>query len=218
MMQFQPGGARGYTVYYDSWMEGGGTWFGQEYIDIVQTRYSNRKFNKCYEWCSGPGFIGFGLLDHELCDNLCLSDCYESAITKAVATTVTVANIKNQVSAYVADTLQSLPEHELFDLVVANPPHFTECPGNENMQRIKVDQGWNTHKDFFAHIGRHLAHDGVILLQENQAGSINGVEDFRTFIEDNGLVISDCFQSPKYYEPNGHTQIYYIEIKLAEKN
>ena len=86
MMQFNPGGPRGLNVYYDSWMEGGGTWFGQEYIELIKQRYT-RTFEKCYEWCSGPGFIGFGILDHELCKKVCLSDIYEPAINQAVKTT-----------------------------------------------------------------------------------------------------------------------------------
>lgn len=218
MPTFNPNGARGITVYYDSWMEGGGTWFGQEYIDIVRERYPNRQFKKCYEWCSGPGFIGFGLLDHELCENICLSDIYESAIDRVLNHTAKdhVNQCEHQVSAYATGTLHTLPDHEQFDLVVANPPHFLTCPGDENMQRIKVDGGWAAHRDFFRYIGQHLLPDGVILLQENQAGSIGGVADFEQMIKDNGLIVTDSFRSPKFYEVDGHTQIYYIEIKKAQ--
>lgn len=212
MMQFRPGGSRGLNVYYDSWMEGGGTWFGQEYIDIVKQRY-DRVFEKCYEWCSGPGFIGFGLLDHGLCKRVCLSDIYEPAITQAVK--ATSGQCPRLVSSYVTGSLAAIPDHEQFDLVVSNPPHFLECPGNENTQRIKVDQDWQAHKDFFKHIGQHLLPNGIILLQENQAGSLHREKDFEPFIYSNGLQITDCFNSPEFYEPGGHTQIYYIEITLA---
>ena len=212
MMQFNPGGPRGLNVYYDSWMEGGGTWFGQEYIELIKQRYT-RTFEKCYEWCSGPGFIGFGILDHELCKKVCLSDIYEPAINQAVKTTS--GQCPRLVSAYVTGTLATIPDHEMFDLVVSNPPHFLECPGNENTQRIKVDPNWQAHQDFFKHIGQHLLPNGIILLQENQAGSLNRELDFEQYITDNGLKITDCFNSPKFYEPGGHTQIYYIEITLA---
>lgn len=209
MMTFD---ASGIQVHYDSWMDGGGTWFGQEYADIIRTRYTNRVFKRCYEWCSGPGYIGFNILANKLCQGLTLSDMYESAIVDAVSTTIQTNQLQDCVSAYVGNSLSILPKHEQFDLVVANPPHYLECPGDDNYQRIAVDIDWQAHRDFFAHIGRHLTSDGVILLQENQAGSLNGVEDFRPFIESNNLKIKDSFKSNKFYDSDGPTQIYYIEI------
>ena len=204
--------ANGIQVYYDSWMDGGGTWFGQDYIDIIKNRYPGRTFDRCYEWCSGPGYIGFSILGAKLAQGLTLSDRYESAIVDAVADTVKHNQLQDCVSAYVGSSLAVLPEHEQFDLVVANPPHYLECPGDDNYQRIAVDINWQAHQDFFCHIGQHLTDDGVILLQENQAGSLNGAEDFRPFIEINNLKITDCFRSTKYYDSNGPTQNYYIEI------
>jgi methylase of polypeptide subunit release factors len=209
MMQFN---ASGIQVHYDSWMDGGGTWFGQEYVNIIQHRYPDRTFDRCYEWCSGPGYIGFSILANKLCCNLTLSDRFESAIVDAVATTVRTNQLQHCVSAYVGNSLSVLPDYEQFDLVVANPPHYLECPGDDNYQRIAVDINWQAHQDFFAYIGQHLTDDGVILLQENQAGSLNGVEDFRPFIEGNNLKITDCFRSTQYYDSSGPTQIYYIEI------
>lgn len=209
MMEFD---AQGIRVFYDSWMNGGGDWFGQEYINIIQTRYPNRVFDCCYEWCSGPGYIGFSILANHLCRRLTLSDMYESAIVDAVSATVQINKLEHCVSAYVGSSLEVLPQKEQFDLVVANPPHYLECPGDDNYQRIAVDVDWQAHQDFFNHIGQHLTDDGVILLQENQAGSLNGVEDFRPFIESNNLKITDCFRSTNYYDSNGPTQIYYIEI------
>lgn len=209
MMEFNANGIR---VFYDSWMNGGGDWFGQEYIDVICDRYPGRIFKRCYEWCSGPGYIGFGILANNLTQGLTLSDQYESAIVDAVARTVQINQLQHRVSAYVGSSLSVLPVHEQFDLVVANPPHYLECPGDDNYQRIAVDINWQAHQDFFSHIGQHLTEDGVILLQENQAGSLNGLEDFRPFIEQNNLKITDCFRSTQYYDSNGPTQIYYIEI------
>jgi methylase of polypeptide subunit release factors len=214
MIEFRPGGKLGLTVYHDSWMEGGGTWFGQEYVDVITTRYPDYNFNKCYEWCSGPGFIGFALLDHQLCQSLCVSDIYESAINKAVK--ATARQVPELVSAYHTGTLSDIPAHEMFDLVVANPPHFLECPGDDNYQRIAVDKNWQAHQNFFQHIAQHLTPNGIILLQENQAGSLNREKDFEQYINSNSLQITDVFDSPKFYTPNDHTQIYYIEIKLAK--
>jgi len=210
-MDFVTTGPGQYRVQYDSWMDGGGTWFGQEYIDIVQQRYSGQTFERCYEWCSGPAFIGFSLLDHGLCSSLCVSDIYPDAIAR-VQETAKIHQLTN-VSAYSTGTVGDLPNHEMFNLVVANPPHFLACPGNDHYQRIAVDQDWLAHQEFFKNIGQHLAPNGVILLQENQAGSLNREKDFAAYIESAGLKITDVFDSPKHYTPNHYTQIYYIEIK-----
>ena len=211
MMEFTTTGLNRYRVFYDSWMDGGGTWFGQEYVDIAKQRYP-RQFERCYEWCSGPGYIGFSLLDHNICKSLCVSDINGPAINQAVAETIK-RNRLTTVSAYVTGQVAGLPEHEKFDLVVANPPHFLECPGNDNYQRIAVDTDWAAHREFFANIGQHLLPNGVILLQENQAGSLRRELEFKSYIDAAGLEITDVFNSPNHYTPNHYTQIYYIEIR-----
>jgi methylase of polypeptide subunit release factors len=215
-MEWQTTGNNKFRVIHDSCMEGGGTWFGQEYISIVKQRYVDRQFKKIFEWCAGPGFIGFNLLDHGLGKSICLSDMFNPAIS-AIQQTVSglPEQYKKQVTAYAVDRIVNLPFSEQFDLVVANPPHFLECPGDLNIQRIKVDTNWTAHREFFEHIGQHLACDGIILLQENQAGSLNREKDFEKMIVDNGLIITDVFNSPEFYTPNDHTQIYYIEIAHA---
>ena len=210
-MEFVTTGQKQIRVQHDSWMDGGGTWFGQEYIDIIRQRYPDRVFERCYEWCSGPAFIGFGILDHGLCRSLCASDIYSDAI-KRVEETAKLHKLDN-VSAYATGTVAGLPEHERFDLVVANPPHFLQCPGDDNYQRIAVDQDWAAHREFFENIGQHLLPGGVILLQENQAGSLNRERDFEPFIKAAGLEITAVIDSPNHYTPDHYTQIYYVEIR-----
>lgn len=210
-MDFITSGPNHYRVQHDSWMDGGGTWFGQEYADIIAQRYPGRVFERCYEWCSGPAFIGFNILDHGLCQSLCTSDIYTEAIER-VKETAEINSI-DDVGAYATGTVAGLPDCEQFDLVVANPPHFLTCPGDDNYQRIAVDQNWAAHQEFFANIGRHLLPNGIILLQENQAGSLNREHDFEPFITAAGLEITAVFNSPKHYNPQDHTQIYYIEIR-----
>lgn len=211
MMEFTTTGSSRYRVFYDSWMDGGGTWFGQEYIDIIKQRYP-QQFERCYEWCSGPGYIGFSLLDHGVCQSLCVSDIYDLAINKAVAETIKQNQLTN-VNAYHTGQVAGLPEHEKFDLVVSNPPHFLECPGDDNYQRIAVDVNWTAHQEFFANIRQHLLPNGIILLQENQAGSLRREAEFEQYINAAGLEITDVFNSPEYYTPDHYTQIYYIEIR-----
>jgi methylase of polypeptide subunit release factors len=121
--------------------------------------------------------------------------------------------LQNRASAYATATVAGLPITKQFDLVVANPPHFLECPGDDNIQRIKVDRDWAAHRDFFSNIKRHLTPNGVILLQENQAGSLAREQEFDSDISAAGLQITAVFDSQQYYTPDDHTQIYYIEIQ-----
>lgn len=196
-------------------MDGGGTWFGTEYATILKSRYG-RYYPRCLEWCSGPGFIGFDLLDHGICDQLVCLDRYEPAVLHSIPTTVQANKLAN-VRAYLGNDLGALPAPEKFDLVVANPPHYLECPGDANYQRLAVDPNWAAHSVFFQQIAAHLATDGMILLQENQAGSIRREDEWRGIIEANGLMIRDVFDSPKFYnQPGPWCQIYYIEIALAK--
>lgn len=209
-MEFETSGPHKFRVQYDSWMDGGGTWFGQEYIDIVRSRYG-KTFGRCYEWCAGPAYIGFSLLDHGLCSSLCVSDCYADAIARVKQTAM--LHQLAAVNAYTCDRVSLLPDHEQFDLVVANPPHFLQCPGDDNYQRIAVDINWAAHQEFFANIGQHLNPDAVILLQENQAGSLAREKEFEHMIQAANLEITDVFNSEQHYTPNHYTQIYYIEIR-----
>lgn len=214
-MIWETTGARKIRVHHDSNMDGGGTWFGVEYSDIMRSRYQ-RGFSRCLEWCSGPGFIGFDLLDHGICTELVLMDRYAPAIEISIPATVADNHLESA-RAYLGHSLGALPDHERFDLVVANPPHYLECPGDANYQRLAVDPDWQAHQDFFKHIGQHLDPNGVILLQENQAGSIRREQEWRHIIEKNGLRISAVFDSPHFYnQPGPWCQIYYIEIVLAK--
>ena len=151
------------------------------------------------------------MLDHGLCRSLCVSDCYPDAIARVIETSA--INHLDNVSAYVCDRVGLLPEHERFDLVVANPPHFLQCPGDDNYQRIAVDSDWAAHQEFFANIGQYLEPNAVILLQENQAGSLRREKEFEHMIQAADLEITDVFDSKQNYTPDHYTQIYYIEIR-----
>jgi hypothetical protein len=224
LQKWKPNGVIGLNVFYRSEYDGGGTTFGQEYIDLIKKRYPERKFERCYEWCSGPGFIGFALLDHGLCQHITLSDIYDPSLLCADETAHYPYNYcDSMVKTYLLKDLALLPDHEQFDLVVANPPHAdgfdVEDQWFANNNRLTSDINWEAHKNFFANIKDHLAPDGIILLQENHAGST--VETFRPWIEQAGLEITDTFNSPNWYKKNEDPdhwpkiEIYYIEIQHA---
>jgi 16S rRNA G966 N2-methylase RsmD len=198
-------------VHYHARLDGGGTTFGQHYPRVINQIYPNRSFDSCFEWCSGPGFIGFDLLSRGYCQHLYLADIYWGAV-KAIETTLAhnQDQCHDRVSVMQAARVADLPEHWRFDLVVSNPPHYNPDLGAMVTTQIptgrrNLDPGWQIHQEFFASISRYLNPDAVILLQECSTAS--GPEMFRSMIEQNGLYIKDC-----YWEP-GNQSWYYLEVK-----
>jgi hypothetical protein len=242
---FQTTGNRKLKVFYTKELDGGGQLFGLDYISILKKHYPDRIFSRCFEWCSGPGFIGYSILDYGICESLCLSDLWWPAIEAAEETKI-INSCENQVTTYLLNDIKLLPTYEKFDLIVAAPPHFNDSTNknnsNYNNVRLAVDYNWTARRNFYANISSHLLPDGVILIQENLESS--DIEDFRAMIEENNLQITDIFNSSDYYfgseiehdqnhiwEVNragfdqfgvdGITEflkIYYIEIKHKNEN
>ena len=214
--EFETTGAQKFKVLHLPETDGGGTWFGQEYITMLKQRYPGRQFDRCWEWCAGPGFIGFNLLDHGICNRLFLSDIYDPAVELAKET-ARQAGIADRVHALLFRDLAILPLDYQFDLIVANPPH--EPNGTpvihtaDHGGRIESDPGWTSHKNFFGHVADHLTEDGVIILQENQLCST--VKDFEPMIKDAGLFMRAWWRSPEFFHSEQQCQIYYIEIAHA---
>ena len=181
------------------------------------------------------------MLDHEICKTLHLVDHYQPGIDCAKKTINNLSTqFKDCVHAHQINDLALLPKSQMFDLVVANPPHFSAEPsatikamshlvkkastGQKKMfldkissipdnavNRIIIDHDWAAHKNFYHNIKSRLAPDGVILMQENAAGS--SAEDFRSMIESAGLEITDVFFDEEYGNLMPLIKIYYIEIK-----
>jgi len=222
-LRFFSNGERKLNIFHSDGLDGGGTTYGQEYIDLIKQRYSGRTFQKCYEWCSGPGYIGYGLLDHKLCETLCLSDIHDPALLYAEETKYYPPNhCESLVDLYLLKDLSLLPKDQKFDLIVSNPPHANGFDDEDswfsNNNRLTSDINWEAHRNFFFNIKDHLLPDGIILLQENYAGST--VETFSQWIQNAGLKITDTFDSPKYYQDFDENtwpkiKIYYIEIRHA---
>ena len=156
------------TVFYTDDTEGGGQHFGQDFISKIKIKYPNKKFSKVFEWCSGPGFIGFSLLSHGICDKLCLTDLHNPSV-ELLDQTINYQenNCSDLVSAYLLKDISLLPAYEMFDLVVANPPHYSKNISQlRNANRICSDINWKSHKNFFNNIKSHLMPNGIILLQD----------------------------------------------------
>jgi tRNA1(Val) A37 N6-methylase TrmN6 len=171
----------GIRVHYKTHLDGGGSTFGQDYIPLLRA-WGVPKQARAFEWCAGPGFIGFSLLGHGLCETLCLADINPEAVA-ACRRTIRDNALAARVTVYHSDNLNSVPPSERFDLIVGNPPHFDVSPG----QLRYHDKDWGAHRAFFAAVGQFLAPGAVIVLQENNHGSI--AEMFRSMIEAAGLTI-----------------------------
>src|SRR5262245_32670977 len=193
----------GICVHYKDHLDGGGTWFGQDFIPFLQGRGIPRQ-SRVFEWCAGPGFIGFSLLGHGLCDTLCLADINKQAV-EACRRTIRHNGLADRVAVYHSNNLTGIPQSEKWDLVISNPPHFADTFIGELKEH---DAEWNLHREFFATIGPFLKHGGVIVLQENTRGST--VESFRDMIEGSGLSI--VFTHGNAPERTHDNRFYYIGI------
>src|ERR1700687_5219787 len=172
----------GIAISYRAELDGGGTEFGQDFISFFNARGMPQQ-NRIFEWCCGPGFIGFSLLGNGLCKTLCLADINPEAVASCLRT-VRVNSLGDRASVYESDNLKNIPRSEKWDVVVSNPPHFID----QYIGDLRAhDPDWRIHREFFATIGGFLSAGGVVVLQENNRGST--VETFRQMIEQSGLEI-----------------------------
>jgi len=164
-------------------LDGGGSAFGQDFIRLFRDRGVPRQ-QRLFEWCAGPGFIGFSLLAHGFCGTLCLADINPQAV-RAARATVRHNRLADRVAVYRSDNLKEIPPHERWHLVVSNPPHFDEAVFAGEIRAY--DGGWQLHRGFFRDVTRFLAPNGVVVLQENNQGST--AETFQPMVADAGLKV-----------------------------
>lgn len=174
-------------------LDGGGMSYGQQFIPTVSERIGH--VDRVFEWCAGPGFIGFSLLASGLCDTLCLADKNPAAVAAARAT-VEANRLGDSVSVYESDCLESIPTDESWDLVVGNPPHAgTSKPSPAIPRRpvIYTDQGWDIHRRFYRQVPSFLRPGASVLVIENRTYS--QPKDFEPMITDAGLGLFDTFDA-----------------------
>ena len=191
-------------IIYKPSLDGGGRTFGQEFLPVVRDKFD--RLEHIFEFCAGPGFIGFSLLAHELCDRLTLADINPAAVT-VCRDTVADNQLQDRVQVYQSDALADIPLTEQWDLVVSNPPHWPEYDDVHGMDIRRFDIDLQIHQRFYRDIGKYLKPDGSILLQEN--GQATRVENFQDMIERNGLRIVEVFQA------DPESRFYFIWMKKA---
>lgn len=176
------------AVNYLPELDGGGMTFGRQFLKVVQDRLGH--VGHLFEYCAGPGFIGFELLASGLCDRLTLADVNPAAV-QCCQKTVRDNGLEDRVSVYLSDCLDDIPSSERWDLVVSNPPHWPGTDSEYADNRRLIDPGFIIHRKFYRNIHRFLAPDGSIIFQEN--GIASRREDFLAMIEEADLRIIETF-------------------------
>jgi methylase of polypeptide subunit release factors len=170
----------GIVVFDTPNLHGEGTSVGQDYIRAL-LELGFKRCESIFEFCAGPGYIGYSLLGHGFCEKLTLADINPAAVEIAQKT-ARFNQLDQVVSIYESDCLDRIPEAEAWDLVVSNPPHF--LPRDSNDKDIRVfDPDWSIHKRFYANVKRFMKPGGHVVMMEN--GKQSGV-DFRPMIDGGG--------------------------------
>jgi methylase of polypeptide subunit release factors len=194
----------------DEFPSGGGDEIYQEAVSVIKNLYPNKKFKRAFEWCAGPGVLGFALLGSGIAETLCLADIHDPSVGKANSTIE--FNKLDNVSVYLSDNLKNVPLTEKWDLVISNPPHFSTTIRiwpNVN-PRLYVDPDWSIHRDFFKNINNYLLPGGKVFLWESAWGS--SPDTFKPWIEEAGLKIVNVGNSVSSVDPE---YWYWIELEKA---
>ena len=165
-----PSGESGFTVVDSPELNGGGTLLSGPLCDFIEDRYPKR-YQVCFEWCSGPGYIGFELLRRGMVERVVFGDINPNAID-CVKQTADLAGLNGEVSAYVSDNMADIPKELKFDLVVGNPPNYCginlEHPAGEMMRKDlrPFDEDWHIHREFYGSIANYLRPGADLFITE----------------------------------------------------
>jgi methylase of polypeptide subunit release factors len=180
-------------VYYETYLDGGGSIFGIEAMNSIQ---KHLKPGKVLEMFSGPAFMGFYLKFNELAETLYLSDINlenEACINK----TIKENNLKN-VKFIHSDIFDSFDKNIIFDTIICNPPHFkTPRPWGykEKFEKlISLDEDMHIHKKFFKDVKQFMHNDTKIVLIEHPNGVT--IDDIQSIIADDFII--DYTESNRY--------------------
>jgi spermidine synthase len=195
MLEVQYGDIR---VSYDANLDGGGMTFGQLYVDYLTNRLG--KVGHAFEYCAGPGFIGFSLLAHGVCDRLTLADINPDAVA-ACQRTIENNGLQDRVRVYLSDGLDDIPQSERWDLVVSNPPHWCGTEPWQKDLRL-VDPDFIVHKKLYRDVAKHLTPGGKVIIQEN--GLATRSTDFDDMIREHGLNVVEVYPEADLKSPTLH--------------
>ncbi|MFA7481010.1 MAG: hypothetical protein WC314_10945 [Vulcanimicrobiota bacterium] len=202
---------RGRAIWYTAFppLDGGGS--SQARVFHQYLLRQDRCFETCFEWCSGPGFLGFSTLWSGMCKELVLADI-NPAVVPGILRTIEENALQGKVRYYISDNLQSVPAAERFDLVLGNPPWaYREIPELPN-PLIPNDPEWNIHRSFFRQLGPYLNPNACVCISAYQPFRTVAhieyqeepwdvrprppIQDFREFLAESGLSIQEVHRPP----------------------
>lgn len=201
-----------FTVNTGDQIDGYGYKHLDDFINNLRFMTGDRPVKKAMEWCSGPGYIGLGLIAINYAETVLLSDIHPP-VEDIVNLTIKENNLSTRVSFVVSDNFKNI--NDKFDLIVGNPPHFnfhlrdSEHALYYEEHRKHMDVDWKIHKDFFENAANHLTDNGTIFLMENVSGSSPTL--FYDMLYDHGLRIADHRVSPEWPE-----DIWYLKIVRSD--
>ena len=143
----------------------GGLAFGRDFPRVLNELGIGRR-GRVFEFCAGPGYIGYSLLAAGWCESLVLSDVNRDTVS-AARFTAAHNQLEDRVVVYCSDALDQIPAGERWDLVVGNPPHFPQANPDARM----YDPSWELHRRFYSAVGRHMNPGGLVLIVEQTRGS-----------------------------------------------
>lgn len=144
-------------------LDGGGSAHAGAFCRFLKERFPGRRFSTAFEWCSGPGMIGFTALYEGLCEELVLADI-NPRIRPGLERTIEENGLGNRVRFYISDNLKAVPDKEQFDLILGNPPWAYRVVEGLPNPLIPNDPGWKIHRAFFAQIGAHIGPESVLCI------------------------------------------------------
>jgi predicted RNA methylase len=171
----------GIAVFDRPQMHKGGMAFGRDFPRALNELGVGR-CGRLFEYCAGPGYIGYSLLAAGWCGSLALADVNAESVA-AARRTREYNSLEDRVDVYESDALDQIPADERWDLVIANPPHFLSEPRDDADIQV-FDAGWVVHERFYSQVGAHMNPGGLVVMVENAAASDPNL--FRNMIEAGG--------------------------------
>jgi Methyltransferase small domain len=181
-LKFEPAVSyHGLLVFDREDLNGGGLWQAQNYSRAL-LELGVGPCERVFDFCSGPGYIGYYLLASGYCKTLAMSDINPVAMDVA-RYTASYNRIEDIVSTYISDVLQQIPESEKWDLVVGNLP-IPERDVSLASNIVDYDVSGTLHQRFYGSVGKFMKPGGLILMLNTRKDS--SPEYFRPMIEEGG--------------------------------
>lgn len=164
-------------VFYGQYQNGGGPFYNKFNKSLLM----EYKEVDALEICSGPGFIGYDLLESGIASHIDLAD---KNIEVKQYIDMTNEKSGHTTRFYASDALEDVPEYE-YSIIIGNPPHlkteeqykileddgFVDKTWPEKRleyeRRILLDEDFNFHKKFFSKVDKYIRVGGSIVLYEN---------------------------------------------------